>query len=444
MSVFKMSSDHLYLYSFVVYYFIFLNKLAVSHTLICAVGDQEDKVSTITCPSGLIISAIRFASYGNSGGSCGSYTVGPCHAPSSMNIVSNECLNQSTCSMTPSHGLFDYNECHNDVMKLYAEVLCSVSNTSISTSTLGLLSMSSSVVSSSVCLDGWVLHNSKCYYFNQGSTTQRSWTDCQSYCSSQGASMLCIPDSTTNTWIAHQLQSQVSVSYTWIGYTNVPNNEYNYKWVSGCTSSYSNWYSYFNFEIYFAYIFSYDGSWFDSRDKGKLPCSCEYHVGPSSPPTLLPTLPTINPSNLPTTIKPSVSQTIASTFGCKSGWKYNNYNNICYYIVVDFYNTWSQCRSTCTSLYASMLCIPDSTTNSWIADQIGHSWIGYEDNSWVEGCSSSYNRGYSSSVFNGKCASFNYGSWVAYSCDSYVYSPVYARCACQYYLGPSMSPTYTR
>jgi hypothetical protein len=109
---------------------------------------------------------------------------------------------------------------------------------------------------------------------------------------------------------------------------------------------------------------------------------------------------------------------------------------------VDFYNIWSQCRSTCTSLYASMLCIPDSTTNSWIANQIGHSWIGYADNSWVEGCSSSYKNGYSSSVFNGKCASFNYGSWVAYSCDS-VYSPVYARCACQYHLGPSMSPTYT-
>ena len=119
-----MSSVQLFLYTFVTFYFIVLNKIAASQILTCAVGDQEDKVSTITCPSGLIISAIRFASYGNSGGSCGSYTVGPCHAPNSMNIVSNECLNQSTCSMTPSHGLFDLSECHVEAMQLCAEVLC--------------------------------------------------------------------------------------------------------------------------------------------------------------------------------------------------------------------------------------------------------------------------------------------------------------------------------
>jgi hypothetical protein len=107
MPVFKMSSVQLYLYSFVVFYFIFLNKFAVSQTLMCAVGDQEDKITRITCPSGSIISAIRFASFGNPEGSCGSYTVGPCHAPNSMNIVSRECLNQTTCSMTPSHGLFE-------------------------------------------------------------------------------------------------------------------------------------------------------------------------------------------------------------------------------------------------------------------------------------------------------------------------------------------------
>ena len=120
-----MPSAQLFLYTFVTVYFIFLNKFAASQILICAVGDQEDKVSTITCPSGLTISAILFASYGNPGGSCGSYTVGPCHAPNSMNIVSNECLNQTTCSMTPSHGLFDLSECHVEAMQLCAEVLCS-------------------------------------------------------------------------------------------------------------------------------------------------------------------------------------------------------------------------------------------------------------------------------------------------------------------------------
>jgi hypothetical protein len=120
-----MPSAQLFLYTFVTFYFIVLNKFASSQILICSFGDQEDKITRITCPSGSIISAIRFASYGNPEGSCGSYTEGPCHALKSMKLVSRECLNQTTCSMTPSHGLFDLSECHDEAMQLYAEVLCS-------------------------------------------------------------------------------------------------------------------------------------------------------------------------------------------------------------------------------------------------------------------------------------------------------------------------------
>jgi hypothetical protein len=120
-----MPSAKLFLYTFVTFFFISLNKFASSQTLICAVEDQEDKVTKITCPSGLIISEVRFASYGNPGGSCGSYTVGSCHASNSMNIISSECLNQTNCSLTSSYGVFDLSECHDEVMQLYAEVLCS-------------------------------------------------------------------------------------------------------------------------------------------------------------------------------------------------------------------------------------------------------------------------------------------------------------------------------
>jgi len=120
-----MTSAKLFLYTFVTFFFILLNKFAVSQTLICAVRDQDDNVTKITCPSGLIVSDVRFASYGNPGGSCGSYTVGSCHASNSMNIISSECLNQTTCSLTFSRVIFDLSECHDEAMQLYAEVLCS-------------------------------------------------------------------------------------------------------------------------------------------------------------------------------------------------------------------------------------------------------------------------------------------------------------------------------
>ena len=55
------------------------------------------------------------------------------------------------------------------------------------------------------------------------------------------------------------------------------------------------------------------------------------------------------------------------------------------------------CNSACKSLDASMLCVTNVVSNTWINIQSGgESWIGYSNNnsfgnlSWVEGCSSTY------------------------------------------------------
>jgi len=280
-----MPSAKLFLYTLITFNFILLNKHAASQTLICAVGDQEDKVTRITCPSGSIISDVNFASYGNPEGSCGSYTVGPCHAPNSMNIVSNECLNQTTCSMTPSHGVFDLSECHDEAMQLYAEVLCSEYSISPTVHPLGeevTVNVIEEMGTDDDHDDTCTYYYSKCYYFDIGSSY--SWSECKSKCASLGASMLCITDSTTNSWIANKINTIITnndYSYyqIWIGYSD--SSSTGYEWVTGCYSSYTNW---DNYDFYSRYDYVYmnpsSGNWYASRGytSSYTACACQQYT----------------------------------------------------------------------------------------------------------------------------------------------------------------------
>jgi hypothetical protein len=113
--------------------------------------------------------------------------------------------------------------------------------------------------------------------------------------------MLCIPDSTTNTWIANQISQNGYYSYSsWIGYSDFPNNDGNYEWVSGCSSSYSN--SAYGNNYYYSggcvYI-TYYGAWYSSNKHfcdyyyyyyyySSIVCSCQYSFASTSLPTLSP------------------------------------------------------------------------------------------------------------------------------------------------------------
>ena len=305
------------------------------------------------------------------------------------------------------------------------------------------------------CQVGWSYNNNKCYKFNVG--TGYSWSGCKSECSSLGASMLCIPDSTTNTWIANQI-SQLGYSYSWIGYSDLPNNDGNYEWVSGCSSSYSN--SAYGNNYYYndcVYIYAYSGYyWYsssyycDSFSSSSIACSCEYPIVPTSLPTLSPTSPTVNPSLIPTTIPSSSPPTITPTVGCHVGWIL--YNNNCYKLNVGYYFSWSGCKSQCASMNASMLCIPDSTTNTWIANQIyqlgySYSWIGYSDlpyqdgnYEWVSGCSSSYsNSAYGINYYEADCAHIQAYDGFWYSSYDSGYSSI--ACSCEYPMSSTVYPS---
>ena len=192
--------------------FVLFNKLeAFQIPSTCAVTDKENTGTRIICPSNSIISNIHFASYGNPEGVCGNYTVGSCHATQSMNIVMNECLNKNKCSIIPSNDVFGLpavNACHYLVTKLlYVEVSYKANrsnNVSISSMITDIIPVSSTItITSSVCTIGWIFYNNNCYNFNVGNYF--TWSGCKSECASLGASMLCIPDSSTNSWIANQL-----------------------------------------------------------------------------------------------------------------------------------------------------------------------------------------------------------------------------------------------
>ena len=439
----------LLLYGFVTTFFSFilLNKFAASQTLTCAIENQEDKVTRITCPSGSIISDVHFASYGNPKGSCGSYSAGSCHASNSMNIISNECLNKTTCSLTSPHDdddVFDLNECHNNEARqlLYAEVLCS--EDSISSSIVVSLTSSSSSsdnddisvnvsdesiivemnkdYSNGICRSGWTYYNNKCYYFNIG--TCSVWKRCNSVCASLDASMLCITDSITNSWIANQLYYNNDNYYSWIGYSDTTNT--GYQWVSGCKSSYTNWNFYSQeYANDYAYMRINSGSWYTAYDNIKIfTCSCEYNIESTT---------IIIPTSAPTTKSPS-------TATCQSGW--TQYKNKCYNFNIGIGYSSSICKSQCASLDASMLCITDSTTNEWITNQIYinnlyNSWIGYSTNTgykWVSGCNSSYTNWNSYSQYYKYDVAYLQscydGTWYA----SYDESSTVIGCSCEYSL----------
>lgn len=79
----------------------------------------------LDCGSGKMISGIKFASYGNPQGKCGSFRQGTCHAASSVYTVKKACVGQSGCSVIVSNNNFNQDPCAKVVKSLAVEALCS-------------------------------------------------------------------------------------------------------------------------------------------------------------------------------------------------------------------------------------------------------------------------------------------------------------------------------
>src|SRR6476620_8538019 len=95
---------------------------ATSQT-ICGTAGENGSV-TLTAPGGKVFTSVTFASYGTPDGSCGSFTIGSCHAANSQSIVEAALLNNNSATIVASNGVFG-DPCGGTVKRLYIEAVYS-------------------------------------------------------------------------------------------------------------------------------------------------------------------------------------------------------------------------------------------------------------------------------------------------------------------------------
>ncbi|KAH9711205.1 Beta-galactosidase 3 [Citrus sinensis] len=79
----------------------------------------------LRCSPGHAISSIKFASFGTPLGTCGSYQQGPCHSPTSYDILEKKCVGKQRCAVTISNSNFGVDPCPNVLKRLSVEAICS-------------------------------------------------------------------------------------------------------------------------------------------------------------------------------------------------------------------------------------------------------------------------------------------------------------------------------
>lgn len=72
---------------------------------------KKNATVSLKCPTSTRISAVKFASFGDPVGSCGSYAVGECHDPNSVSVVQKVKL---VCSQSYENGVTPVNHRLND------------------------------------------------------------------------------------------------------------------------------------------------------------------------------------------------------------------------------------------------------------------------------------------------------------------------------------------
>ena len=186
-----------------------------------------------------------------------------------------------------------------------------------------LISILTSSYGQVTCPSGWVQYGGSCYLmkpvFNYGGD-RGTWDQCNAYCTGSypGATMFCVNNAAENEW----MRAQFTYFY-WIGYTDMlpyggGKGTKQYGWVTGCSSTYTYWYSdigqpdnFGNNEDY-AGVYPYNsqwGQWDDHNPTEQLNCGCEYIPAPSSRPT---TVPSFRPSTVPS-FRPTVAPSSGST-----------------------------------------------------------------------------------------------------------------------------------
>ncbi|KAL6223349.1 hypothetical protein ACLB2K_006736 [Fragaria x ananassa] len=70
------------------------------------------------------ISAIKFASFGNPEGTCGSFRKGTCDSTTALSILQKECVGKESCSVDVSESMFGSTTCGDIMKRLAVEAVC--------------------------------------------------------------------------------------------------------------------------------------------------------------------------------------------------------------------------------------------------------------------------------------------------------------------------------
>jgi hypothetical protein len=92
--------------------------------IICATADENGNL-VLTAPSGALITAINFASYGTPNGTCGSFTLGACNATGSKTVVEGYALGRNTATIPANNTVFG-DPCVGTYKRLYVQATYTV------------------------------------------------------------------------------------------------------------------------------------------------------------------------------------------------------------------------------------------------------------------------------------------------------------------------------
>ena len=100
-----------------------LISISASSQTICGTANEGGTV-VLNAPPGNYFTSVNFASYGTPNGSCGSFTIGGCHAANSLSIVQAAVVGNTSASISATNGVFG-DPCSGTAKRLYVEAVYS-------------------------------------------------------------------------------------------------------------------------------------------------------------------------------------------------------------------------------------------------------------------------------------------------------------------------------
>lgn len=259
-------------------------------------------------------------------------------------------------------------------------------------------------------LDAWVSYSSNGHYYKiiQCGT----WEQCETAAVAQGAHLVTIRNANENTWLVQTFDT--SIRY-WIGLSD-RTTEGRFVWVSGETSSYTNWAS------------NQPDDYYSNEDCAEFN---NFGAGNWNDETCTST--SISNAIIERTSAPSSTGT-STSIGFTGLDTWVSYSSNGHYYKIIQCGTWEQCETAAVTQGAHLVTIRNANENGWLGQTFDPSvryWIGLNDRAtegpfvWVSGETSTYTNwksGEPNDYFgNEDCAEINNsvaGGWNDFSCTS--------------------------